>query len=468
MGRRNKMLYSELEKRIIEELKQGYSYEKVAEIVNTTTHIVQKTVDKLKEYRAQNVLNEILMNKALRNQKILEKDYLDFFEEEILDGKTSLELCYELEQQELQNGASVIFTEKRITDYLKELLYERTPYQYPEQYKELIAKLKENNQKNGYKKYCEFKNSGIDVTKYLLKQSIQAYENETKKRKLALDSKSIPIEKGITQLSMEYGLLNRTVNEILNCEDPQQLVVEYHGEVEAEKIKDTHQKRIENTRIKNSQFYYFQGERTKVSEEDQKKESILYSNQDMILNMILQYRLSCDSLQRIFNFDSPEYLQQIILKIASIQPRILDYDKSISYVLYNYNQERYPNKETRVEKETENYRKASEFYVSFLKAVKEDPKKAEEIRKSLFDMEYEKVVNNPERDFSKLSPKDQRTVIEYRLKYFLPFSRMPYDRHAMERRVPEDLKREWEIVNAHNLDISIRIRNERNAKKPRL
>ena len=171
------MLYSELEKRIIEELKQGYSYEKVAEIVNTTTHIVQKTVDKLKEYRAQNVLNEILMNKALRNQKILEKDYLDFFEEEIQDGKTSLELCYELEQQELQNGASVIFTEKRITDYLKELLYERTPYQYPEQYKELIAKLEENNQKNGYKKYCEFKNSGIDVTKYLLKQSIQAYEN---------------------------------------------------------------------------------------------------------------------------------------------------------------------------------------------------------------------------------------------------------------------------------------------------
>ena len=465
-------MYTKLEEQVIQLLRKGYSYFEIEDQLNVNNSTITKVMKKLEENRDYNTLKQIFMERSLRREPIV-KDYLEFFEEGILKGKTSLELSYELEHSKEykgNNGEDLIYTDKDIKDYLRDMLKNNASvYKNPKYYEELIIQLKNNDKMWGLIRYIDYKDRNIDVKKYLSKTMIKQYEDEINQRRLAKEIKSLPKDMGISEMAIKYSLSSDKVSEILRGEDSEQLLAQYHGEEEAQKMVQQYPERLALLRKKNLEAVQLYEDKTSVSEIDKKRREFLYANQDVILRMILHYRLPFESLQKLLSFDNPDYLREEINRIASVQIDGFTLSNTIPYVLFGYLQDRYPNKEEQLEKKNDFYRQASNFWKKYLKAKKDNSDELNHLLSDLYDFKYRVLLKKGVFNFTKLSKEDQRTVIEYRLKYFIPHDKFPFNLDAMFKNCPEDLKMEWKVVSDQNRYISIKnLINKNKSWEPKL
>ena len=467
-------MYTKLEEQVIQLLRKGYSYFEIEDQLNVNNSTITKVMKKLEENRDYNTLKQIFMERSLRREPIV-KDYLEFFEERILgsNGKTSLELSYELEHSKEykgNNGEDLIYTDKDIKDYLRDMLKNNTSvYKNPKYYEKLITQLKNNDKMRGFIRYIDYKDRNIDVKKYLSKTTIKQYEDEINQRRLAKEVKSLPKDMGISEIAIKYSLSSDKVSEILRGQDSEQLLAQYHGEEEAQKIIQEYPEKMKYIRKNNSNTNRIFADNKNLSAMDKKRREFLYASQDVILRMILHYRLPFESLQKLLSFDNPDYLREEINRIASVQIDGFTLSNTIPYVLFEYLQDRYPNKEEQLEKKNDFYRQASNFWKKYLKAKKDNSDELNHLLSDLYDFKYRVLLKKRVFNFTKLSKEDQRTVIEYRLKYFIPHDKFPFNLDTMFKNCPEDLKMEWKVVSDQNRYISIKnLINKNKSWEPKL
>lgn len=457
-------MFDAWERKIIEEALNGDTIEKTAEKLNITPYDVKRVMKKLSEQEPY-TYNRILMERSL-SKKIIDKDILEFLSQGIYTGQSSLELSYNLEHSadiKNEDGSNIIYNDQDIKAYLRDILTQTAVYKDLRTYQELITKLEENNSLRGFKTFINFQKNGIDSAKYLTPNTYKVYENTLRKNKLVSELRELPPYTGISELASRYGLLTSAVRDILLGKDNEKLLETYYGEEEASKIIDSYEERINAAKKitvgKVAYSYTPQGN----SRHDYKCLQYIRSNQEMILKLILEYRLTVNGLAKIFHFDRLETLEKEIIHLAGIQPTGDDLVNAIRYSFYNYYHDMYSNQTLAMEKEEENTNLAIYFFNEYLTAQKEDEEKRQKLYDKIDDLKYKKILAK-NRSFADLNESDQREVIKYRLKYVLPYRRMPFPHTSMTRYCPKDLRKEWDLVNEYNTTMTIseyRYRNKR-------
>ena len=449
----------QMTKQIIEYALQGYTNEKIAELMDIEVYEIRDIMAQIRE-TMPNEYNEILMVRALRG-KILDKDIFEYLEKGILARKTFLELSYGLEQSKeytQSDGSPILLKEGEIKQFLKDFLHDSYPYKDEEYYEKLKTKLEENERLYGFAKFKEFMKQGIDPTRYLNPNTVRNYQSQIKKMKLVQEIKSIPNETSILAIAKQYGLVSSTVKEVLTGKDKDHLLQAYYGEEEAKKIADSYQTRIQEIKkdqVKRSSMGFPSYDKPYISEQDANIIKFIRENQEMILKLILQYHLTSDKLAELLHFQNKDILVNEILTLAELNENGKNLKGAIKYAMYNYYQDLYHNNKLASQKEQENFMKAASFFQKYLKALKEDKEEEKRLFAILNDEEYKKVLRKREPFFAKLSKEDQRVVIEYRIKYLLPYRQMPYTHTVLSSNVPQDLLKEWHLVNQYNIDRNI-------------
>ena len=459
-------MFDNWERKIIEESLKGYTEEKTAEMVNVTPYDVKRVMKKLREYEPE-VFNRILMERAL-NKKIVNKDLLEFFEAEINLGKSCLEISYDLEKSEEykdENDKPYVFTDADIKEYLKDILTLNAAFKNIEYYKELTKKLEENNQQRGLQTFVNFLEKNIDCSRYLSPYAYKIYENTLKKRKMVKELESLPEHTGTNELAQKYGLMSSAVREILLGNDKEELLKKYYGQEQARRIIDSYENRVAFSKKKNKEKVALKYRDEGLSEHDYKVIKYLRANQEVILKMILQFRLSLDGIAKLFDFEKKEALKKEILHLAGLQTIGDEFENAIRYALFNYYHDLYSDKEVAKEKESENYSKAAAYMKKYLQAQKANDKSLQELYNQIDDVEYKKILEKRNHSFSELTPQEKEVVIKYRIKYLLPYRKMPFSHTTMIRNVPKDFQEQWDLVNEYNTAMAVNDFRSRNTKR---
>ncbi len=447
-------IYDAFDLEMIKIALQGLTDEKIAEKTNTSPGTVKKLMKKLRENNPA-IFDTIQLERAL-NKKIVNKDLLEYLEKAIFKGKTPLELCYELEQSEEyknNDGTPILLTDDKIIPYLKDILLETAAFKNQAYYKELTTKLEENEELNGQKVFEAYISKGIDCAKFLSPNNFKKYYDRINKKKLAEEIVDLPLDMGISEIAKKYNLMGTAVSEILRGKDSEQLLVRHHGKERADAIIKSYEERIKQSKQKIIELNSFNTNSKQLSLHDKKQLDFIRSEQEMIIKLILQYRLSFASVRKLFAIEDKEELQKTLLYFSSTQNQPF-LENAMRYVLFNYYYDMFNTKEERASAEEKQFREAAKFISEYLEAKKtNDTDKIKALYDSINDIEYRKIISRGQTSFTKLSKEEQRTVIMYRIKYLLPYREIiMFDDASMSANCPADLKKEWDLINKYNYD----------------
>ena len=384
--------------------------------------------------------NEILFKRAL-NEKIVDKDVLFDIVALIKEGFLYVEI-----------GALLGITENEIKSYLETLKKPKSPYYDPKLYQDIQIKNQENNsieEDKLYKKFQNLKNRGFNLKSISNHKSVKSFETRQMVRNILLDYLNSDMSLTDEFLANKYHVTSVTVNNYLMGIDETRLGFALFGEDIMQKIKEQRQKRKEesvhpwktNFKPQNS-----------LSTKELYELSKIETNLVFWIQIILTFKLSIKEFATLVNFNNPSILGKVLLTRSEYYS--LYYKDALDF---NF---------SHLKTGEEHLTEAREYLEKLEVARKSNQKEYYTLLRKVTDQDYKDILKNSQNKLT-YSDEEIRTILEYRLKYALPWKEIPFSDTMLNKRCPADLKKKIEELNEDNAEKRSRLHSSSHTGRSR-
>ena len=413
------------DKIIFELAKQGMSDEKIAIHIHYNRESVYKRIKTLitEEHPNYNpsLYSQILIERSLINNPIVDKDLLDNIVNMILNDYLLIEIAVftNLKKNELEK---ILFKIKEN----KSNYYDAT----------LIAKINKHLSKNKLeeninqfkrilkleKQYPTIKleDYGFNLKSYRYWQRCNAVIND-----FLYDTTDLQI------LGMRYNMNFNSIRNIINQTDKGQFLQKYYDKEAINTIKQLYRKSIENIDIKLKTY-------NNSDPIDNEKINKIANNSRFWILFLLTFRISINDLAKMFKIKNIEKLHNVLVERASFLS--ISYEKALKYLDNNFDSQNLP--------------KAINFYKEYIKAKQTNLKKAKEMIKVIDDYEFLKLLKSGKK-ISEMTADEHRLIADYWVKYALNVRALPYDLKALNKYCIPYREEEIKKIKDYNCETSV-------------
>ena len=371
--------------------------------------------------------NEILFKRAL-NEKIVDKDVLFDIVALVKEGFLYVEI-----------GALIGITEKEAKSYIEILNKPKSPYYDPNLYQEVQIKNQENNaleEEKIYAKLQNLQNKGFNLKTISTHKAIKSFETRQMVRNIFLDYLNSGMTLTNEFLANKYHVTSVTVNNYLMGIDETRLGFALFGEDE----ESVHPWKT-NFKPQNS-----------LSTKELYELSKIETNLVFWIQIILTFKLSIKEFATLVNFNNPSILGKVLLTRSEYYS--LYYKDALEF---NF---------SHLKTGEDHLTEAREYLEKLEVARKSNQKEYYTLLRKVTDQDYKDILKNSQNKLT-YSDEEVRTILEYRLKYALPWKEIPFSDTMLNKRCPADLKKKIEELNEDNAEKRFRLHSSSHTGRSR-
>jgi len=426
-----KKSYNEWDKKIIELALQGVSDIKIASKLNTSLNTIHTLLSSLGQQNHPNydldTYQKIQMERNLKQHNIVDKDLLDDIVNLIFAGFTYVEIAI------IQGN----MTEEEVYNYLNYL--QQGVFRNIELYnkvREKYAQTIETKREEIYGRLQRLEEQGVNLKTVSSSRFIRQYLYNKKIYEMVREYIDSGFNLSDQYLATKYGFNSYHISDILTGKDYEELLYRMFAK---EKIEEMKAYRKSKSRLASKQTYsnfFGNSEPLVISEEEKVKLNKIQSQMSLWYPMIFTFRLSIEDLGVLTNFNNIPALKKMIYNYA----RALE-NYSVDALNYVFN-----SLSLLTEEEHQKRRKqADDFLANLTFAQLTDEQEAKKMIDWLTNAETIKIIKSG-KDFEELTKEEQRKVVEYRLKYIVPYRAFPYRHETFINNVPPEYLEEMNQI----------------------
>ncbi len=408
------------DKKIIELSLQGYSVHEIADkLPGSSESTINLLINSLNKASHPNynpkLYNNILMEKSLRINNVIDKDLIFNVVDMILNNYLPIEiavynnLTMQKFNQIMYNIKNLTYYDEKMIEKIKNKLHEQASLNSNLKYRRILKLEKEFPN-------IILENYGFDLTHY---------RHWLQNIKLVEDFLTTGLD--VTTLAIKYNLANTTVRNVLNNTDSAHFLENTFDKETCEKVLKLYNF-LNNKKNKQIDF--------KVKKVDSKIESITKNCRFWIL-FLLTFRISIDDLAKMFKIVDVKQLHENILKKAEDMNSI--YFRALTYLDCNNNSDNLPT--------------AISFYKEYMNAKKHNLEKAKKMIKIIDEQDFISLINSKKR-IDKMTEEEHRLIADNWVKFALSSRDFPYKLVSLDKYCLPYHEEEIKKIKAFNLETS--------------
>lgn len=424
------------EQKVIDLALQGLSNMEISKRLDKELNQVSKCINTLGILNHPNydldLFQKIQMERSLAQRKIVDKDLLDDVVSLALSGFTYAEIASMFANMTENDVLATI-------DHLKE----KSTFCYDmELYEKVTRKNLENIAKNEekiFKRFAELEKNGLNLKKVSNSQLVQKYNTHQKVRGMVWDYLNSNMTLSDQYLATKYNTPVSAVSKIFNEPFYEKIILGVIDESTLQKIRE-HRKMSGHQKAKKSHEAIALSTPDISSEEKESLRKIL-SQMNLWFPILFTFQLSIEDLGILNNFKNFALLQKEVFNAASNTNGF--YPISLSYLLTYH--------VAANEEERKKRRDAAKTFLSELSKAQlaQDLPKYKEMLEWLTDAKAKKLLKS-KKDFTKLTEEELNLIIEYRIKYAIPYQYLPYRRESLIKNTPLKYQEKMKEVSDFN------------------
>ncbi len=409
------------DKKIIELSLKGYSAHDIADLLpgtnETSINVFINTLNRVNHpnYNPK-LFSEILMEKSLKINNIIDKDLIFKVKDMILDNYLPIEIAVlnnitESEfKQIVYNIKSLTYFDEDVIEKIKNKLHELAILKPSVKYRRILKLEK------------QFPNIKLEDYGFLLLQYRRWQEN------IRLIEDFLENDIDIATLGMRHNLVQSTVRNLLTNSDNNHFLENNFDKETCEQVSRLYYSRMknENKRIKYQPKEFI----------DKKIESIIKNSRFWIL-FILTFRISIDDLAKMFKIDNVKELHEKLFRKAEETSKI--YPRALRYLDCNSN--------------PANLEEAISFYKEYMEAKKNNLEKAKEMIKKIDDIDFVNLIKSRKR-IDKMTEEEHRLIADNWVKFALSSRDFPYELSSLDKYCMPYQEEEIKKIKEFNLETS--------------
>lgn len=413
------LLFDAIDTQIYRLALEGKKNAEIADELRFDEHFIQKRIAILEKIEPE--LYNAIYFKRYMFHNLVDKDLLYDIVKLIFEGFLYIEI------------ATILgITEKEVKDNVKQFSKKTSPFYDNELYNKIVAKNIENEtikEEELFQRFSRIAKAGIELSKISNSAAIKRFETRITSQHILQRYVESNYTLSDQELAYQYHVTKAFVQELLTGKDKEQLGMKLLGKDTMNYIQQLRiMRRNEENKKNKLQIHSL---KSTLSTENQKKLQMILLNIDFWLKILFTFRLSLEEFGIIIGFNNLETLKTILYSRAR--------RNTLDLLFSDCN--------THPSKEKIEY---VQTYLRQLQAVHaNDLEQYEELLKKINDYKYQEILAKKQ-SINHLTEEEVRIVLEYRLKYFLTYKDLPFDRRALQKRCPEDLKEQLELLDEDN------------------
>lgn len=431
------MARTDIEEKIIKLALEGKSNIEISNILDKELNLVRDVIASLgilnHENYDMNTFQKIQIERNIKQRKIVDKDFLDDVTSLVFAGFTYVEIASMFDGK----------TENDIKETLE--CYKEGVYCDKELYKKVIAKNRENIEKNEekiFKRFEELEKNGMNLKQISTSNLVQRYNKRKRIRAMLLEYINFNMALTDQYLATKYEFSVFTIQRILGGLEEKKVVLEVIDEETLSKIQSTRKERKEASKVelRNTYGYYFQDS---LSEEERLQLDKISKQMNLWIPIMITFQLSISDLAILTGFPKEAYLQKSLMKSA----------ENINAYYVNALNYLFANRVATQEKEREERRtKAKEFLKNLSQAqVTKNKERETKLLQWITDAKARQLLNS-QKPLEQMKEEEKNIIYEYRIKYALPYYFFPYSKDTLIKYTPLKYQEEMEEISEYNND----------------
>jgi len=425
------------EQNVIDLALQGLSNMEISNHLDTDVGLIANYISTLGKLEHHNydldLFQKIQMERNLAQRTITDKDLLEDIVALVFSGFTYVEIASMYSNM----------TEEEVHSVLYKLNEKGSVYYDSELYKKVAAQNKKNIEKNEekiFKRLEELEKNGLNLKTISNSKLVQKYHLYKKIRSIMLEYLNHNMDLSDQYLAAKYGYQSAKVLEnIFTNKSYEKVILSVIDKETLEKIRE--HRKINGLQKAKKIYASMNRPNFEISLEEKELLNKIISRMNLWFPIMFTFQLSIDDLGILNNFKHLNILREEIWKVADRTNEF--YRISLSYLLTHTIATN--------DEEREKRRNAAKTFLSELGKAQltNDLQKYKEMLEWLTDVKAKKLLNS-KKELSQMSEEELNSVIEYRIKYAIPYQYFPYKSETILKYTPLKYQEQMKEVSDFN------------------
>jgi len=377
-----------------------------------------------------NKYQDIVMN---RQKRTIDKDFIDEIIKLIYEGFTFTEIAAMYENT----------TEEEVKRNIYFLYAKNSPFKDKFLYSKVMRKQQQNQKRMEeeiYKRLESLEKNGVDLKQISSEMVFKRFERKKRIREMILDCLDSNMSLSTEELARKHSLNGETVKNILNGTIEKNTVLQVIDEESFQNIQNAWRVRnqVAKEEFRKGLDKFFE---SKLTEEEKKKLEKISNQMNLWIPLLLTFQLSIEDLGILTNFHNLEELKKVVMQKADKMSNY--HENTLNYLFTNRIATNEREREERITK-------AKKFLKELtLAQVTKNKEKERNLLQWLTDYKALTLLKN-KKPIETLTPEELNTLMEYRIKYAMPYQYFPYTNNALKRYIPDKYKEEMQEISDYN------------------